>query len=228
VKLLFTLAAVLVPAFADSDAQISCPRARSDFALTADPNSKDWKNVPAIRAAVDPFGKPAGTNAFDFRVQWTPQNLYFLFSCPYDELNLKSSPSTTEETNKLWDWDVTEVFIAWDESNITQYKELQVSPQGEWVDLDIDRKNPKPEGWKWDAGMTVKARINKEKRMWYGEMKIPIKAIDQRPIQAGNAYRINIYRLAGRAPARQSIMWTPVHVRSHHTPDKFGRMVLAR
>jgi hypothetical protein len=54
----------------------------------------------------------------------------------YEELYLHPNPSATTETNKLWEWDVAEVFIGSDFKNIRQYKELQVSPQGEWVDLD--------------------------------------------------------------------------------------------
>ncbi|MFN7918532.1 MAG: carbohydrate-binding family 9-like protein [Bryobacteraceae bacterium] len=213
---------------ADPSARMTAMHARKDFDLTADPNSAAWKRVPNIRGAFDPFGKPAAAGAFDFRVQWTQGNLYFLFICPFDQLNLKPNP-TTEETNKLWEWDVTEIFIGHDPANIGQYKELQVSPQGEWVDLDIDRKAPKPEGgWKWNSGMTVKARIDREKKIWYGEMKIPFSALDPRAPKAGSELRINVYRLTGAAPDRHSSMWTPTHARSHHTPDQFGTIVLGK
>ncbi len=225
--MLFPLLAL--PAFAENPARILCRRAMSDFALTADPGSTQWRKIKPIAAAVDPFGKPAGANAFEFRVQWTGQNLYFLFSCPYTALNLKPDPSQTEETNKLWDWDVTEIFIGSNFENINQYKELQVSPQGEWVDLDIDRKNPQPAGgWKWDSGMKVKARIDETKKIWYGEMKIPLQSLDSRPARIGNEMRINVYRLSGVAPSRISTMWVPTNVRSHHTPEAFGRIVLTK
>ncbi|MEZ5352144.1 MAG: carbohydrate-binding family 9-like protein [Bryobacteraceae bacterium] len=209
---------------------IPAPQAKKDFALTADPSSAAWRNVPVVKAAVDPFGKPATAgNAFDFRVQWTPANLYFLFECPYETLTLKPQPDTRNETNKLWEWDVTEIFIGADFDNIHRYLELQVSPQGEWVDLDIDRKKPLPEGgWKWNSGMTVRARIDQKKRVWYGEMKIPLASIDKRTPAAGNEFRINVYRLTGGPGARTSTMWAPVGNRSHHTPEMFGRMVLTR
>lgn len=198
--------------------------------MTADPNAGPWKKVKPIRAALDPFGKPASdTNAFDFRVVWTPDNLYFLFTCPYDSLYLKPNPSTTTETNKLWEWDVTEIFVGSDFDNITHYQEFQVSPQGEWVDLDIDRVKPLPEGgWKWDSGMKVKARVDEKKKIWYGEMMIPLKSVDQREAKPGHELRINLYRLTGAAPNRVSTMWTPTQNRSHHTPASFGRMVLGR
>jgi hypothetical protein len=207
---------------------LKATRAKADFDITADPASPHWKSVPAHKAAVDPFGKPAGANAFDFKVQWTPQFVYFHFACPYSDLNLKPSPATKEETNKLWDWDVTEIFIGSDFANIHQYKEYQVSPQSEWVDLDIDRKNPKPQAWAWNSGFTVAASIDKAKNIWYGAMKIPVSSFAAAPAKAGAEYRMNVYRLAGKAPARQSVMWTPTENRSHHTPEKFGKLVLGQ
>ncbi|MEZ5400897.1 MAG: carbohydrate-binding family 9-like protein [Bryobacteraceae bacterium] len=224
------LAPVVLARAGNPDALIPAPRAPKDFKLTANPSSGQWKNVPAVKAVVDPFGKAAGPgDAFTFRVQWTEKYLYFLFECPYDKLTLKPGPDAKGETNKLWEWDVTEVFIGADFENIHRYLELQVSPRGEWVDLDIDRKNPLPEGgWKWNSGMTVKARIDGKTKIWYGEMKIPMASLDKRPPAPGNEFRINVYRLTGGSEARTSTMWAPVQSRSHHTPEMFGRMVLTR
>ena len=211
-------------------ASFTVPQAKADFKLTANPRAPQWKRVKPVSGGVDPFGKPASAaNAFEFRTLWTKDNLYFLFTCPYDSLHLKPNPSTTEETNKLWEWDATEVFVGSDFQTITHYQEFQVSPQGEWVDLDIDRVNPLPEGgWKWNSGMKVAARIDKNKKIWYGEMMIPMRSIDKRTPQAGNEMRINVYRLTGAAPARVSTMWTPTQQRSHHTPEAFGRMILGK
>jgi hypothetical protein len=222
-------AALLLCSLAASaqDVTMRAPRAKADFAITADSSSPQWAHVPAHRAGVDPMGNPAGANSFDFRVQWTPQFLYFQFTCPYTELNLKPDPVTAKETNKLWEWDVAELFIGSDFQNIHRYREYQVSPQGEWVDLDIDRKQPLPEGgWLWNSNFTVAASIDKDKKVWYGAMKIPMSSIGASPVKAGAEFRMNLYRLAGKAPSRQSIMWTPVMVRSHHTPEKFGKLVL--
>ena len=53
--------------------------------------------------------------------RWTEKNLYFLFVCPYEVLNLKPSPDSSSETFQLWDWDVAEVFIGSDFQNIRRY-----------------------------------------------------------------------------------------------------------
>ena len=213
---------------ADGPGRIPSQRARADFALTADPDSPNWKGVKGLWSENSPTGDPTPKNRFETRSRWTEKNLYFLFVCPYDELTLKPNPTVTAETNKLWEWDVAEIFVGADFKNIRQYLEYQVSPQGEWVDLEIDLDKPKPEGgWTWNSGFTVKARIDKAKKIWYGEMKIPLSSIDARPAKAGNEMRINLYRLAGANPSRTSTSWQPTGQRSHHVPESFGRLVLA-
>ena len=98
----------------------------------------------------------------------------------------QAQSDTSAETPQLWNWDVAEVFIGWDFEHTGRYKELQVSPQGEWVDLDINRDDSKAaEGMKWNSGYTVKARIDEAATTWYGEMRIPFSAIDARPTQPG-------------------------------------------
>src|SRR5436190_1614315 len=123
---------------ADSPGRIESPYAAQEFALTADPAAAHWKSVQPVIADRDRYGKPVPSHRTEIRTRWTNEHLYILFVCPYEKLYLKPSPSTTTETNKLWDWDVAEVFIGSDFEHIGKYKELQVSPQGEWVDLDID------------------------------------------------------------------------------------------
>lgn len=229
-RLLLACLVLAISSVAADSPVFTAQHAKSDFALTANPSKSHWKKAKPVKAGVDPFGKPAGAgDAFEFRTLWTSENLYFLFTCPYESLNLKPNPNAVEETNKLWEWDVTEVFVGSDFGNIHRYQEFQVSPQGEWVDLDIDRKTPLPQGgWLWNSGMKVAARVDKKRKVWYGEMMIPLRSIDKRPPQAGNELRVNIYRLTGAAPARVSTMWTPVQNRSHHTPEAFGKVVLGQ
>jgi hypothetical protein len=90
---------------------------------------------------------------------------------PYETLNLKPQPSTSTETFRLGDWDVAEVFIGSDFPNIRRYKEFEISPQGEWVDLDIDLAKPHhKDGWTWNSGFAVTARTDPAAKTWYGAM----------------------------------------------------------
>lgn len=203
-------------------------RAKSDFALTADPNSAAWKAVPGVFTDKGRRGETVPNHRTEIRSQWTTKNLYLLFICPYEELNLKPAPSTTAETDKLWGWDVAEVFIGTDFDDIKHYTEFQVSPQGEWVDLDIDRKpDPPKHDVAWNSGYEVKARIDRGKKVWFGEMRIPMARIDRREPKEGLEMRINFYRIQGPNPNRRLINWQPVNNDSFHTPEAFGRLHLS-
>jgi hypothetical protein len=225
---MFLLATAAV-ALADGPGVLISHYWKADFELSADPNAKPWKNVAGVFAENGPKGDPTPGHRTEIRSRWTNQNLYLLFICPYEELYLHPNPSTTTETNKLWDWDVAEAFIGADFNNIRRYKEFQVSPQGEWVDLDIDRDHPLPEGgWRWNSGFTIKARIDAEKKVWYGEMRIPISTIDTRPPKPGLEMRINLYRIQGPPKNKKHIAWQPTNQDSYHVPEAFGRLRLQK
>jgi hypothetical protein len=192
-----------------------------------DPNSSFWSGAPRVAAEVDFYGRPVPGHKTNILLQWTPKSLYILFVCPYEELNLKPDPNLTDETYRLWDWDVAEVFIGDDFRNIRRYKEFEVSPQGEWVDLDVNLDNPPHEtGWVWKSGCEVAARIDTAQKIWYGFTRIPWPLIDHRVPEAGNELRVNFYRCQGSDPDRKYIAWSPVHRESFHTPEAFGILKL--
>ena len=195
--------------------------------LTADPESRFWRDVPNIVVTADYAGKPVPNNRMEARSRWTSDNLYILFICDFDELTLKPNPTTTEETNKLWEWDVAEAFVGSDFNDIARYKEFQVSPQGEWVDLDIDRSLQKRgTGVAWNSGFEVKARIDRTRKVWYGEMKIPFEKLGVGSPAKGTRLRAGIYRCAGREPTRKLISWQTTGARSFHVPERFGILAL--
>ena len=194
-----------------------------------DPASAFWSSAPAIIASHDTHGNSVPGHETEIRSLWTPANLYFLFICPYLELNLKPEPDTLKETNQLWNWDVAEVFIGSDFANIRRYKEFELSPQGEWVDLDIDLSRPDPEeGWMWKSGCQVAARIDTSTRSWYGFMRIPYSAVDSRPATEGNLLRINFFRGQGPEPHRKEIAWRPAYSLTFHVPESFGTLQLMK
>lgn len=230
VPLVFALLAApsaFAKASADTKVLVS-RRASADFALTADPGARPWKGVKGVIAQYDRQGVMVPGHRTEIRSRWTDKNLYLMFIAPYAELYLHPDPVTTADTNKLWDWDVAEAFIGTDMKDIKKYKEFQVSPQGEWVDLAIDRgKTPPSHDVSWNSGYEVKARVDKGKHVWYGEMKIPLAALglEARP---GAEARINLYRCQGPPASRKYINWQPVMSESFHTPEAFGRLRLEK
>jgi hypothetical protein len=201
----------------------------SDPHLDTDPTSAFWRGSASIHMDSDPYGKLDPKYRTETRTRWTDKYFYLLFICPYQQLYLKSNPVTSAETNELWNWDVAEAFIGSDFQHIRRYKEFEISPRGEWVDLDIDLDHPHPEGgWKWNSGFEVSARIDETAHVWYGAMKIPYSAIDARPAAAGNVLRINLFRSQGPPSARHELAWQASMSNSFHVPERFGLLKLVK
>jgi hypothetical protein len=223
------LAGLLAASIASAADSAESRRAPRDAPADTNPNSDFWRGAPAIFAANDGRGNPVPGHRTEIRALWTPQNLYFLFICPYESLNLKPDPKTTEETNELWKWDVAEVFIGSDFQKIRRYKEFEISPHGEWVDLDINLDAPRHEdGWTWNSGFQAAARIDEAAKIWYGCMRIPYASVDSRAAAAGNTLRVNFYRSQGARPNHRSIAWQPTGQGSFHVPEAFGTLKLVQ
>jgi hypothetical protein len=199
----------------------------ADVSLDTNPQSSFWRGAVPVHLETDARGKQVPRYRTEVRTRWTKQNLYFLFKCPYEQLNLKPNPKTSTETYELWNWDVAEVFIGADFKDIKHYKEFEVSPQGEWVDLDVDLRNPHhEEGWTWNSGFEVSARIDVPAHTWYGAIKIPYAAIDARQPTAGNLLRVNLLRSQGPASDRHEITWQAPMADTFHVPERFGLLEL--
>lgn len=218
----------MAPLWADGKGLIESHRTKREVPLSADPQAKHWKSVVPTLVENGPLGEPVPNHRTEIRSLWTEKNLYLLFTCPYEELNLKPDPDTTKDTWRLWEWDVAEVFIGAEMDKIWHYREYQVSPQGEWIDLDIDRKSPLPQGGMlWNSGYKVKARIDAGKKIWYGEFQIPIESINGAVAKAGAEMRINFYRIQGKKPnGYRMLAWQPTGARNYHVPEAFGRLRL--
>lgn len=212
---------------ANSTAVFESVKARQDVGLSTDPSLPFWRAAHPVYAEKDRMGALLPRFRSEIRSRWTDKYLYFLFICPYDQLNLRPSPVTGAETNELWNWDVAEVFIGSDFADIRRYKEFEMSPQGEWVDLDIDLDKPHHEdGWTWNSGFQVAARIDRTANIWYGAMRIPFSALREGAPTENESFRINLFRSQGPADHRIQVVWQPTLSRTFHVPEKFGLLRL--
>jgi hypothetical protein len=217
-----------IPPTSSPDATFTAIQAPKDVPLTTDPTSDFWKHTKPVFITGDTLGNPVPSHRTEVRARWTKDSLYLFFISPYEELNLKPSPDAVNETNRLWNWDVAETFIGSDFQNIRRYKEFEVSPQSEWVDLDIDLdKQGNRDAVKWDSGFKVSARVDADKKIWYSAMRIPFSSIDTRPAVAGNTLRIGLFRCQGPTATRYLLSWQPTGKKSFHVPERFGTLLLA-
>ncbi len=201
--------------------------AAQDVALDTDTQSAFWQGAASVYMEIDSWGHPEPAYKTKVSSRWTKKYLYLLYECPYEELYLKPSPNTVDETYELWNWDVAELFIGTDFKNIRHYKEFELSPQREWIDLDVNLDLPDhTKGWTWNSGFQVTARIDADRKIWYGAMKIPFKALDgHRPV-AGRVYRANLFRSQGPPDHRKEIVWKAPMSNTFHVPENFGQLIL--
>jgi hypothetical protein len=99
------------------------------------------RTIPHVAGSPESLDYPALQSTV--RGLWTDSDLYLLFTCPYKKLNIFSPTQNDRARDKLWDRDVVEMFLGDDWTNILHYREFEIAPTGDWVDLaiDLDRKS---------------------------------------------------------------------------------------
>lgn len=168
---------------------------------------------------------PAGRRA-EARILWSSKALHLRFVCPQAEpLVISSNPQTAKKTMGLWDRDVCEIFIAPDPTVVERYVEFEAAPTGEWLDVAIHWTPQRRESdWKFTSHMTAAAQIEKN-RVTIG-MRIPWNHWIHEP-QAGERWRVNLFRCVGSDPGRGYVAWQPTRTPepNFHVPQVFGWLV---
>jgi cellulose/xylan binding protein with CBM9 domain len=212
----------------ESPVTVESTRASRDVSLSTDPASSFWQSASRIYARVDEEGHEVAGLRSEILSRWTKDNIYFLFICPYKHLYVKPNPDVQHETYELWNWNVAEVFIGTDFTDIKRYKEFEVSPHNEWIDLDINLHSEHHEdGWKWNSGFEHAARIDETRHAWYVAMKIPFTSLNVPAPAPGMKFRVNFYRTEGGGSDSKEVMWQAVNSKTFHTPERFGVLKLA-
>ncbi|WP_260703533.1 carbohydrate-binding family 9-like protein [Edaphobacter flagellatus] len=208
-----------------SDSTIYATRIAQDHPLDLDPRSEQWNRSQPVSFRHDNYGELVPGMDTSVRARWTEKNLYLLFICCYQELHLKPDPQTSHATNELWNWDVAELFIGTDSHSTGRYKEFEISPQAEWLDLDIDLQAPRRIGDPtWTSRFEVAACIDSIAKTWYGAMRIPFAAITAASVAAEMTFRANLFRSQG--PQHQLLAWQASMSETFHVPERFGSLHL--
>jgi Carbohydrate family 9 binding domain-like len=216
-RLALVVISSMVLAAAQEQSPLESVKSDHDAVLDTNPGSAFWSGTRPTYAEVDANGRRMPEYLTEVRSRWTKDNLYFLFICPYKNLSLKPAPDTARETYELWKWNVAEVFIGSDFHDIKRYKEFEVSPQNEWVDLDINLSAPRHEH---------SARIDRSAHIWYAAMRIPLAALGTPAPAEGTAFRVNLFRTEGPPDDAKEITWRPPMSNTFHAPERFGLLRL--
>ena len=151
------------------------------------------------------------------RMLWSPDSIFLRFDCSYREIFTYSGKATHRD--QLWMRDVAEVFIRPDMWDANHYLEFEISPNGDWLDLDI------APGKKSILFCDLKSRVllDRKKQTWTAEMAIPMSCLTQ-SFKPHEAWRLNFFRIEGREPNRFYSAWVPTFAPqpNFHVPEVFG------
>ena len=146
--------------FSPPGASFSVPYVSEPPELNTDPDSPAWSHTSSTwidRDCSRQIDYPRLKT--EVRGFWTDSDLYLLFISPYYELNLWLPPDNSKDRLKLWDRDVVEFFLGDDWANINVYREFEIAPTGDWVDLAIDRNRDSYDA-DWNSGWQRQGRID--------------------------------------------------------------------
>jgi len=201
--------------------------------LNTDPRGPEWRTASSAWIVKDCSRTVEYPNLrTEVKGFWTDTDLHLLFVCPYETLNIFLPADHTKPRRKLWDRDVVEMFLGDDWDNIRHYREYEIAPTGDWIDLaiDLDRKGA---GGGWRSGWTTSARIDETARVWYAAAKIPLQSVSTAPVAEGTRWRMNLYRIEGQGedPQRHFLCWQPtcaIGRDPNHVPENFGALVFSK
>ena len=241
--LIFSLAGLALPALLAQQppvCEVSPPTASFTIAhvqsfpeLDSDPQSAVWRNAKTAVMTKD------CTRTLDYpdlqteiRGFWTDSDLYLLFICPYRSLNTFQPPQNDQPRRGLWDRDVVEMFLGDDWENIRHYREFEIAPTADWIDLAIDLDH-RGQDRNWRSGWKTTARIDEKAKIWYAACQIPLKSVSEKEVRPGTRWRANLYRIDGDGPdpQRRFMCWQPTCVVNrdpNHVPENFGSLVFGQ
>lgn len=160
---------------------------------------------------------------------WNENAVFFRFQAAYDRLNTAPELGPEGPHQRLWDFDVVEVFIK--PAGTDGYFEIEVSPLGQWVDLFVLKPRTHLD-WDWRSRLVTRVWLDDGLGRWNTILKLPFSPMREKnpgvPTPAiGSVWRVNFFRAAGTEPNRLYLAWSPTFTEApdFHVPEAFGNLV---
>jgi alpha-galactosidase len=202
---------------------VTATRVLNPIALNATHPAAEWACAEPVRFCADWQGRnPDPALETETRVLWSPSTLYLRFVCHYRDLFCFEDSDPVGRRDHLWDRDVAEAFLQPPDAPSPRfYKELEVAPNGMWIDLDIS-----PRGLKdLESRLTRSVHLDRTSKIWSAELAIPMPSLTA-AFDAANPWRANFYRVEGKAEPRRYLAWQPTRTPepNFHVPQSFGEL----
>jgi alpha-galactosidase len=195
---------------------------RDEILLNAGKPASEWVACRPVSFYSDWQGKHLDPGRETrIRLLWNAATLYLRFECRYRDLYVFNDSEANGRRDHLWDRDVAEAFLQPDPTRPRFYKELEVSPNGMWIDLDIS-----PAGLaNLKSGMRRSVALDQKRKIWCAELAVPLAALTAR-FNPAAIWRANFYRIEGTKEPRSYMAWCPTHTPqpNFHVPEAFGTL----
>ena len=184
------------------------------------PSATFWETTPPARFCCDWQGRNQDAERqTEARLLWSREFLYVRFICRYREIYVY--PGGNSRRDQLWLRDVAEVFLQPATENPRHYREFEISPNGDWLDLNISPGRTDP------LHCDIKSRVSADSQahIWIAEMALPMTCLT-RDFDPVAHWRVNFFRVEGPEPNRFYSAWQPTHTAkpNFHVPDAFGEL----
>ena len=173
--------------------------------------SQDWKGNHEDRG-----------RETEVRLLWSEKRLFIRFRCRFRDTYVYQDKIGRRD--ELWMRDVAEIFIQTDLKAPRRYREFEIAPNGDWLDLEI------ADGRKSCLFCDMETRVVRDPEIgvWTAEMAIPMHCLTP-DFHPGRVWRMNFFRIEGREPDRFYSAWRPTHTPkpNFHVPECFGELRFA-
>ena len=187
------------------------------------PSQAAWNQAPSIQFDHDWQGENADSQrTTEVRLLWTQETLYIRFHCQYRTITVFADSRADGWRYELWDRDVAETFLQPDSSDPFVYREFEVSPNGQWIDLAVAHGKIE----ELHSGLRRRVVEDEKARTWTAEMALPLTSLTTR-FDPKDPWRANFFRIEGEKEPRFYAAWSPTHSPkpNFHVPSAFGRLV---
>jgi len=187
------------------------------------PDGNAWQKCSPLRFEHDWKGEYGdAARSTEVRLLWTPDTLFVRFLANYRTITVFPNAREDGWRDELWNRDVVEAFLQPDSRDLWKYKEIEVSPNGLWIDLDIAN------GAKEELQSKLRRRVVQDAsaRTWTAELAIPMRSLTPN-FNAKKNWRVNFFRVEGETEPRFYSAWSPTYTGepNFHVPRAFGKLV---
>jgi alpha-galactosidase len=190
------------------------------------PSAAAWEAAPAVHFDHDWRGENSDPErATTVQLLYTASTLYLRFVARFRVITVFDDAESTGRRDHLWDRDVAEAFLQPQPSHLRHYKEFEVSPNGYWIDLDINNG----ERQDLQSGLQRRVSIDQAAKSWTADVAIPMKSLCAK-FDPDVTWRVNFYRAEGAAEPRFYSAWRPTLTPqpNFHVPELFGYLKFAK